>query len=219
MISRLAKRTLSLTQNHSHPDVERKIPGSVVVTQLSMTAPLFDLPTGMKMPFKFIARMCYPYSTSAYSSINEVSKNELRISKPPTSDAITRASAGPVQMTLLSGDTVLAGKTLTLVYALSNVGGGFPTLQTPACDATTRTPDISTKETDKIQFSVKVDGKYTSCGVGGIPKDVSIKKGNNIACTISLSSTNPTTTHTVVANATYNYFITQVAEMTVNSGQ
>ena len=205
------------TNDFAPPDVERRIPGNIVLGELGMTAPQLNLPPGMDMPFKFIARMCYSYSTSAFSSVNEISKNELRISNPPTSDAITRATAGPIQLKLLSGDTVLSGKTMTLVYEISNVGGGFPTLKTPACSS--RKADILSNEMDKLHLVVTVDGKETSCGTSGTPKDVNIKRGGNVACTYSASSTNPTTSHTVIATATYNYILTQEADMTVKSGQ
>ncbi len=195
------------------PDVARKIPGSVVIETLDLKAPTLGLAPGMKNPYTFFARLCYPYSTTGFSNIKEVSKNELRISNPPTSDAITRATAGPIQIKLLSGDTVRSDRTMTLVFEITNVGGGFSTLPATACTA--MTPDISSKDTDKVKVTVKVDGTNTAdC----VDKEVNIRRGNTMACKYApAASTNPTTSHTVVATATYNYFVTSQADMTVES--
>lgn len=199
------------------PDVARRIPGSVDIQTLDLQAPTLGLAPGMKNPYTFYARLCYPYSTTGFSNINEVSKNELRISNPPTSDAITRATAGPIQIKLLSGDTVRSDRTMTLVFEITNVGGGFSTLPGTACTA--MKPDISAKDTDKVKLTVKVDGTNTAdC----VDKEVNIRRGNNVACKYTpaaSTTTNPTTTHVVVATATYNYFITKQADMTVESDQ
>ncbi|MBU4245477.1 hypothetical protein L6303_05550 [archaeon] len=203
------------TVSFSPPDVARKIPGSLVVETLDLTAPSLGLAPGMSNPYTFYARVCYPYSTTTFSNINEISKNEIRISNPPTSDAITRATAGPIQMKLLSGDTVLSGKKLTLVFEVSNVGGGFTTL--PAGDCTAMNPDINQKDTDKLRVMVTVDGQTTSCDGS---KDVNIRQAKNVVCTYTpAAGTNPTTSHTVIATATYNYLITKEAYITVKSEQ
>jgi len=201
------------TTTFSPPDVARKIPGSLVVQSLDLTAPTLGLAPGMSNPYTFYARVCYPYSTSTFSTINEISKNELRISNPATSDAITRATAGPIQMRLLSGNTVLSGKTLTLVFEVSNVGGGFTTMPTTAC--TSMTPDINQKDTYKLQMAVTVDGAAATCSNSG---NINIRQAKNVVCTYTpTAGTNPTTSHTVIATATYNYLITKEADITVKS--
>ncbi len=197
------------------PDVERRMSGSLDIETLDLTAPLLGLAPGMSRDQKFFARICYPYSTTAFSSITGISKNELKISNPTPSDAITRATAGPIQLKLISGDTVIAGRDLMIVFEVTNVGGGFSTTQATKC--TDQKPDVSSADIDKVKVTVNVNGNaIEDCK----DKDISIRNGKGtIACKYATSSSDPTTEHLITATATYNYFVTKETSITVKSDQ
>ncbi|VVB61674.1 Uncharacterised protein [uncultured archaeon] len=196
------------------PDVERRIPGSLDIQTVELRAPTLGLAPGMIKDDTFKIRLCYPYSTTAFSTVTTSSKNELRISNPKTSDAVTRATAGPIQMKLISGDTMVSGRDMILVFEVTNVGGGFSTKPDTPC--TSQVADVPFSETDKVKVTVKVDGA-TACD----NKEVRISNGKGtLSCKATgLTSSGPTTPHTIVATATYDYFITKEAKLTVKSNQ
>lgn len=204
------------TKGFLPPDVARKMPGSLDIETIDLVAPTIGLAPGMTRDYQFFARLCYPYSTTAYSSVKGISKNELRITPPTPSDAITRATAGPIQLKLISGDTIIAGRDIMLVFEVTNVGGGFSTTQTTAC--TSEIPDVSSSSLDKVNITVTVDGKVVS---GCDNKQISVRNGKGtISCKASaVASSDPSTEHIIKATATYNYFVTKDAKITVKSNQ
>ena len=213
------KNNLTITLDTSGflpPDVARKMPGSLDGETIDLVAPTIGLAPGMTRDYQFFARLCYPYSTTAYSSIKGVSKNELRISNPTPSDAITRDTAGPIQLKLVSGDTMITGRDMMLVFDVTNVGGGFSTTQTTPCAS--QIPDVSSLNLDKVNITVTVDGKVVS---GCDSKEISVRNGKGtISCKASgITSSDPSTEHTIKATATYNYFVTKDAAITVKSNQ
>lgn len=203
------------TKGFLPPDVARRMPGSVAVETIDITSPTIGLAPGMTRDQAFFARLCYPYSTTAFSSVTGISKNELKISNPTPSDAVTRATAGPIQLKLVSGDTVIAGRDLMIVFDVTNVGGGFSATQSKDCSE--QIPDVSSAEIDKVAVTVKVNGNTVS---GCDNKDISIRNGKGtITCKYSTPSSDPTTEHLITATATYNYFVTKETSITVKSNQ
>ncbi len=196
------------------PDTARRIPGSLDIQTVELRAPTIGLAPGMTKDDTFKIRLCYPYSTTAFSTVTTSSKNELRVSNPKTSDAVTRATAGPIQMKLISGDTIVSGRDLILVFEVTNVGGGFSTKADTPC--TSQVADVPFSETDKVRVTVKVDGT-TACD----NKEVRITNGKGtLSCKATgLTSSGPTTPHTIIATATYDYFITREAKITVKSNE
>lgn len=215
-ISSSAKTSYKLeTKGFLPPDTKLGIPGSMDMQAILLTAPKLKLPENMKKDYTFYTRVCYPYSTSSFTSITAFTRNEQKISvndvKP--TEAITRASAGPIQLKLLSGNMVRSGKTLSIVYEITNVGKGFATKQDPAC--TSQVPDVASDKKDSIEVTVKVDGEtVTDC----TKREVTIRNGKgSLFCkhTLKNEDNSPKTEFVITADAKYNYFLSKETSITV----
>ncbi len=211
-------KTLS-TSTFLPPDVERGIPGSVDMQSISMAAPL--VPENMKNDYTFYARVCYPYNTTAITKLVATTKNQLRTEAVKKTDAITRASAGPIQLSMQSGENIVAGRQMQLVFDVTDVGGGFATVQGATLSTTCTglaSADVSTSSINKVTVIVNVDGDPTDC-TGSKPVSISTGKGV-IYCkytppTTSTTPASPKTEYMVSATASYNYFLTKQAAITV----
>lgn len=202
-------KTLS-TSTFLPPDVERGIPGSVDIQSITMAAPL--VPENMKNDYTFYARVCYPYNTTAVTKLVATTKNQMRTEAVQKTDAITRASAGPIQLTIQSGENIVAGRQMQLVFDVTDVGGGFATTSATTCTGLA-SADVSTSAINKVKVTVTVDGDATDC----LGKPVSLSNGKGaLYCKYTpAASSSPKTEYMVSATAYYNYFLTKQAAITV----
>lgn len=184
-------------------------PGSVDTRSATFTPP--DIPTGLPaQAFTFYLRMCYPYSSSAFAKLVQTAASEYK-GELPSSDAVTRATAGPIQLTLKGKEAIRRGaKTIPLVFSVTDVGGGFATTQATACKSRT-SAIVSTTEQNKVKITVRVNNvEVSGC------KDKEWTVGRDFYCTYTLGTLEePQKTYFVEAEATYNYFITKSATVTV----
>ncbi len=199
--------TLSLKNDEFlPPSSEMNIPGTSRVFYIDLEPP--NIPDGMSNSYPFIARLCYPYYTTALAKIIVVSENELRYEGPPKTDAVTRNSAGPIHISMVGSPTLRpSANQLPLVFKVKNVGGGFPTLQSYPC-----TVDPELRQRDKVMVNVTVDGSPADCGDG----IVRLRNGEGeIRCIYRFPAGAPSTEHDVTATVTYNYYVTAMTEIEV----
>ncbi|MBW6451144.1 MAG: hypothetical protein K0B02_00250 [DPANN group archaeon] len=207
--------TWSMTSSEFYPpDVERGIPGmakEVVVVMKPM-----DSPEGMNPSYTFNGRMCYPYQTTTMSTLTSTGKEEYKSSGDAAPGAaITRNSAGPIRIQLKSGDKIRAtGTTLPLVFTVSDVGNGFVTQNTDACNV-----NIDSSSRGQVALTVKVDGEAIDCGLGvGVPAVARMRSGQAVVyCTTTFNSAVPKSSYQIVATAAYNYYVDAVTEITVKA--
>ena len=202
------------TTTFTPPDVARRIPGAVHIEEMSLTAPT-PLPENMRRTDKFYARVCYPYETESITQLVASTRNQMRIEPLPVTDAITRASAGPIQLKMLSGENLVAGRPIGIVFEVSDVGGGIAT-KPDGCGASSG-PDLAVASINRVFVTVTVDGAAVS---GCTDKEVLISKGmGTIYCmyTPAIGQSAPKMEYAITAKARYNYYLTREASVTVNS--
>lgn len=206
------EKTLT-TKDFIPPNVERGIPGSIDVTDITFTAP--DVPENMRREDDFYARVCYPYQTQSLTKLVATTRNQLRQEPMKKTDAVTRASAGPIQLRMASGQNLLADRlekgSVPVVFEITDVGGGFATLS-----GTCTGPDFPAKDMNQVNFTVTIDGVATDCAA----KTVILSKGvGGAACRVAAGALTataaPKTEFTVTATADYNYYLTRQEKVTV----
>ena len=202
------------TTTFTPPDVNRRIPGAVHTEEVILTAPT-PLPENMLRTDTFYARVCYPYETESITRLVSSTRNQMRIEALPNTDAITRASAGPIQLRILSGENIIAGRPIGIVFEVSDVGGGISTK--PDGCGTSSGPDLDVASINRVYVTVNVDGAAVS---GCTDKEVLLSKGKGtIYCTYTPAAgqSTPKMEYAITAKARYNYYITKEASITVNS--
>ncbi len=162
---------------------------------------------GVEVPTRFYTSLCYPYITETITQVEVTSKNELRATGIRSSRKDTINAAGPIHLSVQGDGNIRAGGVVPLVFKVTDVGGGFATLED--CGV-----DLASNVRNRVRVSVTVDGSAITCS----PADgeVRIKNGvGTLFCTYdSEVSGAPRRTYMVRAVADYNYYVTSEATIT-----
>jgi len=162
---------------------------------------------GVEVPTKFYTSLCYPYTTETITQVEVTSKNELRATGIRSSRKDTINAAGPIHLSAQGDGNIRAGGVMPLVFKVTDVGGGFATLND--CGA-----NLPSNVRNKVKVNVTVDSNTAVCSPSN--GEVRIKKGvGTLFCTYkSDASSAPRRTYMVKATATYNYYMTSETTIT-----
>lgn len=207
------------------PDDELGLPGTIEEKIITLTPP--NIPDGMDDTYTFYTRVCYPYKTSSLSVLRTFGTDEYRSEPVVGSEAVTRASAGPIHISLDSKtDIPRRGDTLRLAFTITDVGGGFATAEYDGCDKDNDGPNVDSSDRNKALVSVKIDGKVIKDSnnaeicKGDTDNPVILRDGTGtLRCTVHIGktglSTDPTAEYHVTAEAKYEYYTTQTSSILV----
>ncbi len=187
------------------PDPSLGLPGGRQPFELAFKpANVLD---GVEVPTKFYASICYPYTTETITQVEVTSRNELRATGIRSSRKDTINAAGPIHISVQGDGNIRAGGIMPLVFKITDVGGGFATIND--CGV-----NLASNVRNKVTVNVTVDGNDATCSPD--TGDVRIKNGvGTLFCKYSPStSETPRRTYMVRATATYNYYVTSTATIT-----
>ncbi|RLG15559.1 MAG: hypothetical protein DRN71_01055 [Candidatus Nanohalarchaeota archaeon] len=170
-----------------------------------------DVLDGIEIPVIFYVSLCYPYTTKTITQIEVTSRNELRATGVRSSRKDTINAAGPVHLSVQGEGNIRAGGIIPLVFKVTDVGGGFATLDDVDCAA-----DQPTSVRNRVKINVTVDGdKNVDCS--STDNIVRLKNGvGTLFCKYNLPDTSgaPRRTYMVRATVTYKYYTTSTTTVT-----
>lgn len=198
------------------PDTTLGTPGGR--RSIELTFDPADVLDGVSVPTTFHVQACYPYTTSTTTQVEVSSKNEFRATGTRSSKKDTINAGGPIQVELQGEGSIRSGGAafvLPLVFKVTDVAGGFSTLNTEACGV-----DKATTLRNRVNVEVSIDGITANidCGSGTNKAEVKLRDGvGTLFCsyTPAAAANTPIRTYMVSAEATYMYYM--ISEISVTN--
>ncbi len=208
----------SYTQQFSLSGVQNRggkiFPGEKKDFQWVLRAPQ-NLPKDEIFSYNAQARVCYPYKTKVWGTLEVISEDAWLQNPPKERQIVTQQTKGPIQMAFISSQPLISSDSVKIKVRITNTGGGVVTTNPCSVFQTGASDDGEISE--RIEGLNKITLENSDCTLDD--PDLYLQKGQSketsITCAAPSLDNAPTSTGNFIMELSYSYYADKSASISV----